>query len=192
MSGHSKWANIKQRKGAMDAKRSQVFTQISKLIKAAVKEGGSGDPKFNPSLRTLLDKARAANMPKEKVQKAIDRGLGKTAEGVVIQEITYECFGPGGVPMIISVVTDNNQRTASNIRATLTRAGGSLAGPGSAMYMFERSDNGDFVATMPLVLQDHAIIAKLEELVDTLREEDDVEDVFIAAAWSGQDEPATD
>lgn len=189
MAGHNKWANIKNRKGAMDAKRSKAFTQVSKLIKAAVKEGGSGDPAFNPQLRTMIEKAREVNMPKEKIQKAIDRGLGKTAAGVTIQEIVYEGFGPNGVGMIIVATTDNTQRTSANIRSALAKAGGSLAGPGAAMYLFQRSaDGSEYVPTMPMEITDQSAVDKLISLTDILREDDDVEDVFMAAVWQSEDD----
>ena len=178
MSGHSKWNNIKNRKGAQDAVKGKVFSQISRLIRAAVKEGKSGDPDNNASLRLILEKARAANMPKDKIKKAIDVALGNSA-GNNIQEIVYEGFAPGGVAMMITTLTDNNNRTAGDIRTLLNKNGGSLGSPGSASYMFERDHEGGFKATMKLDLdeaQQQAVLA----LLDLLRENDDVEDVFVA------------
>lgn len=188
MAGHSKWANIKNRKGAQDAKKGKVFSQLSKLIKAAVKEGGSGDPNSNPGLRVILDKARAANMPKDNIQRAIDRGTGKTASGVSLQEKAYEAFGPQGVGLVILAMTDNDQRTSSNVRSLLTRAGGSLGGPNSVMYMFQRDQNGDFQPTMPMNLEDEHLISQIETLVENLRADDDVEDVYVGATWEGKDQ----
>lgn len=180
MAGHSKWNNIKNRKGAADAKRGKLFSQISKLIRAAVREGGSDDPQFNPTLRTVLDKARAANMPKENIQRAIDRGMGRSASGNALQEIIYEGFGPGGVAVIAVAVTDNPNRTGGDIRFMFSRANGSLAGPGSAMYMFSRDDEGGFVCTMPLTGVSEQDEKKVNDLVDTLIEYEDIEDVYTA------------
>jgi YebC/PmpR family DNA-binding regulatory protein len=178
MSGHSKWNNIKNRKGAQDKLKSKVFSQLSRLIRAAAKQGNSGDPKGNPSLRLILDKARLANMPKEKIQKAIDVGLGK-GNANQIQEIVYEGFGPGGVGMMIVALTDNSNRSSSEIRFTLSKFGGSLGSPGSAKYMFNRNPEGEFIATMKFPISEEDTI-KLTELMDNLREIEDVEDVFVA------------
>jgi YebC/PmpR family DNA-binding regulatory protein len=178
MSGHSKWNNIKNRKGAQDKLKSKAFSQLSRLIRAAARSGNSGDPKSNPSLRLVLDKARLANMPKDKVQKAIDVGLGKT-DGKQIQEIVYEAFGPGGVGMMIVALTDNVNRSSAEIRFILSKAGGSLGSPGSAKYMFSRNEEGEFVATMKLDCSGEDQ-ARLLELMDNLREFEDVEDVFVA------------
>lgn len=186
MAGHSKWNNIKNRKGAQDIKRGKAFSQCAKLIKSATKEGGGGDPKFNPSLRLALDKARAVNMPNDKIQKAIDRGLGKTAAGTIMEEINYEGFAPGGVGMIIVSVTDNKNRTASEIRTILSKAGGSLGSPGCAGYMFSRVD-GEYQTTMPMIIDDPMQQEKLQELMDNLRELDDVEDVYLAGEWEGKE-----
>ena len=186
MAGHSKWANIKNRKGAQDSKRGKIFGQVSKLIRIAVKEGGSSDPKFNPGLRVALDKARAANMPKDKIQKAIDRGLGKSSSGAVIQEITYEGYGPGGVGVIVIAMTDNTQRTASEVKSAFSKAGGSLGGPNAAMFMFTRNQEGEYVPTMPIKIEDDQLQQQLENLVENLLESDDVEDVYITAEYSDQ------
>ncbi len=183
MAGHSKWANIKNRKGAQDAKRGKLFSQLSKGIKMAVKEGGSGDVDSNPALRLAVDKARAANMPKENIQRAIDRGLGKSATGASIQEVVYEGFGPQGVGLIIVTLTDNTQRTSSNIKNIVNKSGGSLGSPGCVMYMFERDDAGEYVCSMPMKLSDKSVIGQIESLIDALREDDDVEDVYCAAEW---------
>ena len=178
MSGHSKWNNIKNRKGAQDAKKGKIFSQLSRQIREAVKQGGSGDPKTNSSLRLILDKARAANMPKDKVQRSIDVALGNgTAANV--KEVIYEGFAPGGVAMMIVAFTDNANRTSSELRNILSKAGGSLGGPGSAQYMFQRADDGSFTATMKIDLADNQIDSVLE-LIDTLGENEDVEEVFVA------------
>lgn len=187
MAGHSKWNNIKNRKGAMDAKRSKIFAQLSKQIKAAVKEGKSDNPQFNPSLRLLLDKARAANMPKDKIARAIERGTGKTAAGASLQEVMYEGFGPGGVGMLIMAVTDNNNRTSGDVRFLLSRHGGSLGAPNSAKYFFERTEDGSYQVVMPMQISD-ADRGQLDQLVDQLEEHDDIEEVVAAIAADDTDE----
>ncbi len=179
MAGHSKWHNIQQRKGAVDAKRAKVFGYISKLIRIAVKQGGTGDPKFNPGLRVVLEKARAANMPNVNVERAIQRGLGKSASGASIQEIIYEGFGPGGVALLAVAHSDNPNRTAAEVKFAFSRNGGSLGGPGSAMYMFKRDNDGGYVCTMPLEI-DEATTGSLLELVDALRGLEDIEEIYVA------------
>lgn len=182
MSGHSKWSTIKHKKGALDAQRGKLFSQLSKNIRVAVKEGKSGDPDASPSLRLAVDKARAANMPKENIQRAIDRGLGKSATGAAIQEIIYEGFGPQGIGLVVVAMTDNPQRTSSSVKTILNKAGGSMGGPNTVMYMFQRNGE-EYVPVMPMPISDEKLIAQLEELMETLREDDDVEDVFCVATW---------
>ncbi|PIR59294.1 MAG: YebC/PmpR family DNA-binding transcriptional regulator [Candidatus Pacebacteria bacterium CG10_big_fil_rev_8_21_14_0_10_56_10] len=177
MAGHSKWANIKHRKGAMDAKRGRVFSHLSRAVRMAVKDGGSGDPKSNPTLRTLIDKARAANMPKDNIQKAINKGLGKSGSGVQFQEVTYEGYGPGGVGLLVEVVTDNTNRAGADVKSLFSKAGGSLGSPGSVSYLFERRGN-DYQLKMPMPLPDDASLSRLRQLVDEIEELDDVEAVY--------------
>lgn len=186
MAGHSKWNNIKNRKGAQDKARAKVFNDISKLIRIAVKTSGSGDPKSNPSLRLLMDKARQANMPNDKIQKAIDAGLGR-GKGGAIQEIIYEGFAPGGVGMLVIAQTDNPNRTAGEVRSIISKKGGNLAGPNAAMFLFQRQ--GDtYQAAMPMEITDAQTISQLEELVEDLEASDDVEEVFMAATWASTQE----
>ncbi|MFZ5376749.1 MAG: YebC/PmpR family DNA-binding transcriptional regulator [Patescibacteria group bacterium] len=182
MSGHSKWSNIKNRKAAVDAKKGKIFSQLARNIRSAVKEGKSDDPKFNASLRLLLEKARAANMPKEKVDKAIDVAMGR-GQGANVKENLYEGFGPGGVGLLIVALTDNPNRTASDFRTILSKAGGSLAGPGSVKYMFSMGEDGEQVCTMPLLVEDKDQQHQLQELIDQLRSHDDVEDIYCAGEW---------
>lgn len=178
MSGHSKWNNIKNRKGAQDKAKSKIFSQLSRLIRAATKQGNSGDPRSNSALRLILDKARMANMPNVKVQKAIDVALGK-GNASQIQEIVYEGFGPGGVGMMIVALTDNLNRSSSEIRFILGKFGGSLGSPGSVRYLFTRNQEGEFIATMKFPVSEEDTL-KLIELADNLRDNEDVEDVFLA------------
>jgi YebC/PmpR family DNA-binding regulatory protein len=136
MSGHSKWATIKHKKGALDAKRGQTFTKLIKEISIAARMGG-GDPEGNPRLRTAILKARAANMPRDNIDRAIKKGTGEL-EGVNYEELVYEAYGPGGVAILIEVLTDNKNRAAADIRNILTRAGGSLATSGAVSRLFTR------------------------------------------------------
>lgn len=135
MSGHSKWSTIKRKKGVLDAKRGKIFTKLIKEITVAAKMGG-GDPGGNPRLRTAIDAAKAANMPQDNIKRAIAKGTGGM-EGVTYEEITYEGYGPGGVALLIRVLTDNRNRTGSEIRHIFSRNGGNLAEPNSVAWMFE-------------------------------------------------------
>jgi len=136
MSGHSKWATIKHAKGAADAKRGQMFTKLIKEISIAARMGG-GSVEGNPRLRTAVLKARAANMPKDNIDRAIKKGTGEL-EGVTYEELAYEAFAPGGVALLIEVLTDNKNRAAADVRNILTRAGGQLATAGSVSRLFKR------------------------------------------------------
>jgi YebC/PmpR family DNA-binding regulatory protein len=136
MSGHSKWSKIKRKKGANDAKRSQMFGRVINEIAVAVKEGQSGDPEFNPRLRMALSNAKGVNMPKETVERAIKKAIDTKADAIF--QPTFEGYGPGGVAIFIETMTDNNQRTVSNVRAIFNKRGGNLATTGSVGFMFER------------------------------------------------------
>ena len=141
MSGHSKWSTIKRQKGVTDIKRGQTFTKLANAITIAARLGSSGDPSVNPRLRAALESARQVNMPKENVQRAVDRGLGKLP-GQMLEEVTYEGFGPpvggGKVAFYIEVVTDNRSRANQEVKNIFERSGGNLGGPGSTAYMFDR------------------------------------------------------
>jgi YebC/PmpR family DNA-binding regulatory protein len=136
MSGHSKWATIKHKKGALDAKRGKVFTNLIKEITVAAKAGG-GDPDGNPRLRTAVLAAKAENMPQENIKRAIQRGTGEL-EGVNYEEISFEGYGPGGVAIIVDVLTDNRNRAVSEIRHTFAKHGGNLGESGSVRFMFSK------------------------------------------------------
>ena len=164
MSGHSKWATTKRHKAAVDAKRGKIFSVISKELMLTAR-GGGGDAEFNPRLRTLILKAKQANMPAENVERAIKKGTGEL-EGTIIEELLYEGYAPGGVGLIIEVTTDNKNRSASEVRSTLGKGGGNLAGAGALSYNFKRK--GQF------------LIAKDKTDEDTLTElalENDADDV---------------
>ena len=136
MAGHSKWANIKHKKAAQDAKRGKVFTKIIKELMVAAKNGGS-DPDSNPRLRQAISSAKAANMPNETIVRNVQKGAGEL-EGVNYEEISYEGFGPHGVAIMIEVMTDNKNRTVAEIRHLMTKYGGNLGENGSVSWMFER------------------------------------------------------
>ncbi len=138
MSGHSKWATIKHKKAALDAKRGKAFTRIIKEIMIAARQGG--DPDMNPRLRTAIVAAKAASMPAENIKRAVMRGTGEL-EGGQIDEITFEGYGPGGAAVLVSVATDNRNRTVSEIRHVFTKNGGNLGELGSVAWMFERKSH---------------------------------------------------
>ena len=171
MSGHSKWSKIKHQKGVADVKKGRIFSQLSKLITIAVREGKSGNQDENPRLRMILEKAREANLPKENVRRAIDRGLGKGSEGSLAQ-VTIEGYGPGGVAIMAKAMTDNQNRTRSEIRQILERRGGSTGEPGSVGYIFSA---GSPSYTIP-VSGPNAVTVK--NLLDELENHDDVEVVL--------------
>ncbi|RUM90760.1 MAG: YebC/PmpR family DNA-binding transcriptional regulator [Thermovibrio sp.] len=136
MAGHSKWANIRHKKAAQDAKRGKIFTKLAREITVAAKEGG-GDPEKNPRLRAAIEKARKFNMPKENIERAIKRGTGELA-GESYEEVTYEGYGPGGVAIIVKCLTDNRNRTAAEVRHAFSKHGGNLGTSGCVSWMFER------------------------------------------------------
>ncbi len=136
MAGHSKWHNIHRRKGAQDKKRGKIFMRHSRLIYTAAKEGG-GDPDMNPALRTAIEKAKADNMPNDNIERAINKATGNI-EGANFEEITYEGYGPGGIAVIVNVLTDNRNRTASEVRHAFTKNDGNLGETGCVSFMFDR------------------------------------------------------
>jgi len=138
MSGHSKWATTKRKKAVIDAKRSKVFTKVAKLITIAARDGKSGDPVTNPSLRLAIENARSVSMPKENIDRAIKRGVGGGEGANQIEEVFYEAYAPGGIALLIECLTDNRNRTLGEIKAILGKAGGSLASAGSVSYLFKQ------------------------------------------------------
>lgn len=137
MAGHSKWANIKHKKARQDASRGKVFTKIAREIIVAIRQGGSADPEGNMRLRLALNKARAANMPNDNINRAISRAVG-SSDSDNLEEITYEGYGPGGVAILLDILTDNRNRTASEIRYIFSRKGGNLGETGCVGWMFKR------------------------------------------------------
>ncbi len=136
MSGHSKWSTIKHKKAAQDAKRGKIFTKLIKEITVAARLGG-GDPAANPRLRAAIEAAKAQNMPKNNIERAIKKGTGEL-EGVSYEEVTYEGYGPGGVAVLVETITDNRQRTVAEVRHIFAKRGGSMGEPGSVAWIFEK------------------------------------------------------
>jgi YebC/PmpR family DNA-binding regulatory protein len=176
MAGHSKWANIKHRKAAADAKKGKVFTRLIKEITVAAKLGGA-DPNANPRLRLAMDKAREANMAKDSVQNAIKRGAGQL-EGVTYEEARYEGYGPGGAAVMVDCLTDNRTRTVAEVRHAFSKNGGNLGSDGSVSYLFKHV--GQFVFA-PGTDEDKLMEAALDAGADdVVRNEDDSVEVLCA------------
>jgi transcriptional/translational regulatory protein YebC/TACO1 len=170
MSGHSKWSTIKHQKAIEDNKRGAVFTKIAKKIHIAVKKGGSGDVDGNPYLRECVDEARSANMPMENIKRAIDKGLGVGGANLS-EEIVYEAYSAEGVGILITAVTDNRNRTASELNSVLNKHEAKLGGPGSVSYMKS-------ITPVPTISLDEQSKAKVEELLEALSDLDDVVDIW--------------
>jgi len=138
MAGHSKWANIKHRKAAQDKKRGKQFAKLIRAIESAAREAGASDPAASPSLALAVQKARDADVPKDNIERACRRGAGEDDGGARYEAVTYEGYAPGGVAVLVDVLTDNRNRAASDVRSLFTRAGGSLAEPGAVAFLFTR------------------------------------------------------
>ncbi len=166
MSGHSKWATTKRHKAAIDAKRGKIFSAISKDLTLAAKDGG-GDPTTNARLRMLIQKAKAANMPADNVDRAIKKGTGEIP-GVIYEQLLYEGYGPGGIGIIVEVTTDNKNRAASDVRSTFTKNGGNLAAPGALQFNFTKQ--GQFIIsadkTSEDALMDIVLDAGAEDIIN--------------------------
>ncbi len=137
MSGHSKWASIKHKKAATDSKRGQLFSKLARAISVAAREGG-GDPESNHTLAAAIEKAKSYSMPKDNIQRAIDRGTGSGADGAQIERVVYEGYGPGGAALLVDALTDNRNRTSADLRHAFEKNGGSLGEPGSVAWIFEK------------------------------------------------------
>ena len=168
MSGHSKWSTIKHKKGAADAKRGKIFTRILKEMTVAAKMGG-GDPIGNPRLRAAIAEAKANNMPKDNIERAIKRGTGEL-EGVTYEEITYEGYGPGGVALLVETMTDNSNRTTPEIRHIFEKNGGNMGTPGSVRFQFERK--GYLAVEKGAANEDKLMEIALEAGADDLKADD--------------------
>ncbi len=191
MSGHSKWASIKHKKGAADAKRGKIFTKIIKEITVAAKLGG-GDEEANPRLRTAIIKAKAANMPKDNIERAVKKGTGEL-DDVTYFELTYEGYGPGGVALLIDTLTDNKNRTAADVRSQLTKGGGNLGESGCVSYLFKRkgiiafdsskyTEDDIFAAALDAGAED---VSTEGDSIEVITEPDDFETVLNSLTEAG-------
>jgi YebC/PmpR family DNA-binding regulatory protein len=158
MSGHSRWSKVKHYKGTIDAKRGKIFAKLGKEMAVACKHGG-GDPGFNPRLRTILMKARAMNMPADNIDRAIKKGTGELP-GVTYEEITYEGYGPGGVALLMELLTDNKNRTAAEIRMIFTKHGGNMAVMGAVKHLFHRK--GQILVAKEQISEDDLLTLALD------------------------------
>ncbi len=174
MSGHSKWATIKRKKGAEDAKRGKVFTKLIREIAVAAKNGG-GDPDGNPRLRTVIEKARAANMPQDNVARAIKKGTGEL-EGVNYEEHTYEGYGPGGAAVILDILTDNRNRTISEVRNIFSKNGGNMGEAGCVAWVFKK--RGVLQFDKKAASEEQLMELALEAGAEDLKDEEDLWDVM--------------
>jgi len=173
MSGHSKWSTIKHKKAAKDAKRGKIFTKLIREITVAARMGNSGDPAFNPRLRTAILAAKAASMPNDNVDRAIKKGLGGL-EGAVFEDVSYEGYGPGGVAIMVTVLTDNRNRTVADVRSTFQRHGGSLGESGCVSWMFARKGVIVVEAGAPAAVdEDRLMEVALEAGADDVQEHGD-------------------
>ena len=175
MSGHNKWSKIKHKKAATDAAKSKIFSKHSALI--AVESRKAGGDVNSPGLAAAIERAKKDSMPKDNIERAVSKGAG--GEGGNLEEVMFEGYGPGGTAMIISAVTDNNNRTAAEIRHIFSRAGFELGAPGSAAWAFSKNETG-YVPQTPMELSDEDG-EKLASLIEALEEQDDVQDVYTTA-----------
>ncbi|OFW13666.1 MAG: transcriptional regulator [Acidobacteria bacterium RIFCSPLOWO2_12_FULL_67_14] len=176
MSGHSKWHTIKHKKGAADARRGKVFTRLIKELTVAARNGG-GDPDMNPRLRTIVAEAKANNMPRENIERAIRRGTGEEP-GVTYDEVTYEAYGPGGVALMIETLTDNKNRTVGEIRHLLGKHAGNLAAENSVAWMFSRK--GEIIVEKGKIDEDKLLSAALDAGADDMNDDDSAWEVVSA------------
>ena len=167
MSGHSKWSTIKRKKGAADAKRGAVFTRITRELVMAARDGG-GDPNSNFRLRLAVDKARAENMPKDNIERAIKRGAGEDKDGVVFEELMLEGYGPHGSAILVACVTDNRNRTVADLRHAFSKAGGNMAEAGAVSWQFDRKAYFSFPSSQLSYEKafDLAVVAGADDAVD--------------------------
>jgi YebC/PmpR family DNA-binding regulatory protein len=177
MSGHSKWSSIKHKKGAADAKRGKIFTKLIKEITVAARMGGSGDPAFNPRLRTAILAAKAENMPKDNIDRAIKKGTGEL-EGVNYEENNYEGYGPGGAAVLVESLTDNKNRAVADIRHIFAKCGGNMGENGCVSWMFDKK--GYFCVDKTSVDEDKLMEIVLDAGAEDVKEDDGVWEVITA------------
>jgi YebC/PmpR family DNA-binding regulatory protein len=169
MSGHSKWASIKHKKGAADAKRGKLFTKLARAITVAARDGGP-DPDGNPTLATAIQKAREASMPKDNIQRAVDRGAGVGVDAASIEQVVFEGYGPGGAAIMVEALTDNRNRASAEIRHAFSKHNGSLGEPGSVAWIFEK--RGVVIVDADRYGEDDLIVA-IDAGAEDVRAEDD-------------------
>jgi len=170
MSGHSKWSSIKHKKGAADAKRGKLFTKLARAVTVAARDGG-GDPDGNPALATAVQKARDASMPKDNIQRAIDRGTGAGSDAEAIQQVVFEGYGPGGAAILVEALTDNRNRTSADVRFAFSKHNGSLGEPGSVAWIFEKRG---VLAVDGARYGEDDLIAAIDAGAEDVREEGDL------------------
>ena len=175
MSGHNKWSKVKRKKGVLDGKRSQIFSKHARLISAEVTRGG-GDVNSS-NVRAAVERAKADSMPNDNIERALQKGAG--GDGAVMTDVIFEAFGPGGVPMLITGLTDNNNRTSQEVRHIFTKEGFALGAPHSASWAFTKVE-GKYVPQSPVTLSD-VDGEKLANLIEALEEHDDIQDIFTGA-----------
>lgn len=176
MAGHSKWAQIKRSKAITDAKRSAVFTKLAKNITVAVKAGGGGDPTHNFKLKTAIEKAKEALMPKANIERAIEKAIG-SKDGNDIKEICYEGYLPGGVAVMIFCATDNTNRSYNDVRTIFNKANGSLSSPGSVAYLFNKDACGEFIPLHTVLIDNQDSAKNILKAMEALDDHDDVIEV---------------
>ncbi len=170
MSGHSKWSSIKHKKGAADAKRGKLFTKLARAITVAARDGG-GDPDNSPALATAIQKARDASMPKDNIQRAIDRGTGEGSDATAIESVVFEGYGPGGAAILVEALTDNRNRTSAEVRHAFSKHNGSLGEPGSVAWIFEKRG---VLAVDGARYGEDDLIAAIDAGAEDVREEGDL------------------
>lgn len=173
MSGHNKWSSIKHKKAATDAKRGKIYTRLVKEIILAAKNGG--DPDINPRLRTAINSAKQANMPRENIERAIKRGTGEI-EGAAYEEVTYEGYGHSGVGIVVDVLTDNKNRTVADIRHAFSKYGGSMAEAGAVSWNFDQK--GYFTVPAEGIEEDDVMMAALEAGAEDIQKSDEVYEIY--------------
>lgn len=183
MSGHNKWSKIKHKKAASDSARSKIFSKYSKLIAVEAKKAG-GDP-TSPGLKAVIERARKENMPNDNIERAIKKATD--ADTAAMEEVIYEAYGAGGAALIIVGLTDNRNRTAAEVKSTLTKAGSSLAGAGAASWAFTRTDGGEWTTDQPLEVSE-SDAEKIASLMESLEELDDIQAVYTNVPFTDQEE----
>ena len=177
MAGHSKWSQIKHKKAATDAKRSQIFSKMARLISLAARKGDN--PETNSELRSAIERAKEVNMPKDAIERAIKKGAGKI-EGAQLESVCYEAYGPGGVAIVIEGITDNKNRTTAEIKHILSKHGAKLGESGSALWAFEKAEKGWEAKHKVEISEEDA--EKLDRLLEELDDHDDVQELYTNAA----------